>query len=535
MEPSCDLEIDVNGKEVFLVDKKILSSFSGKLGKLLSKAAAAAVTRPLRVIFHDLPGGAEAFELLARFCYSHGEVALVTPANACTLHCVAHFMGMAELSSPSSPSLISQTEKTLQGIPFWSWPEILGALKQCQEFLPAATSAGVLGKLLDSLAGRIASPLSAASPSDDSSPESSGFRFSCDTGCSASTKNSGSHHRLWWFEDLSCLNPSAMEKAAAAMVSRKMDHAAISRFLFYYLRVRVSAADATPPEKRKAMDAVVGLLFSLDRCSVTCKGLFGILHICSCLNPSKLCRIRLEKMIASHLDQATLDNLLVPSPPGVSSLYDVDLVLRLLRFFLAGCVSPPRLRRVGDLMDLYLAEVAPDSSLKAEKFASIATVLPDAARVNSDGVYRAVDIFLEVHAAALSEEQRARICGAVDCGKLSPASSRHLAGNSRFPARAAVRVFSGDQSKLKSLLSDGTRRRTSPAGGAPGAGEREQVVLYARKLEVSEEETEKLRVHLRGMQWRVAELEKLCRRLQGQMRKMTATGGRSRTLPRLCS
>ncbi|CAA6658356.1 unnamed protein product [Spirodela intermedia] len=509
MEPSCDLEIDVNGKEVFLVDKKILSSFSGKLGKLLSKAAAAAVTRPLRVIFHDLPGGAEAFELLARFCYSHGEVALVTPANACTLHCVAHFMGMAELSSPSSPSLISQTEKTLQGIPFWSWPEILGALKQCQEFLPAATSAGVLGKLLDSLAGRIASPLSAASPSDDSSPESSGFRFSCDTGCSASTKNSGSHHRLWWFEDLSCLNPSAMEKAAAAMVSRKMDHAAISRFLFYYLRVRVSAADATPPEKRKAMDAVVGLLFSLDRCSVTCKGLFGILHICSCLNPSKLCRIRLEKMIASHLDQATLDNLLVPSP---------------LVFFLAGCVSPPRLRRVGDLMDLYLAEVAPDSSLKAEKFASIATVLPDAARVNSDGVYRAVDIFLEVHAAALSEEQRARICGAVDCGKLSPASSRHLAGNSRFPARAAVRP-----SQRRYPAEDLAGRRRS------GGGEREQVVLYARKLEVSEEETEKLRVHLRGMQWRVAELEKLCRRLQGQMRKMTATGGRSRTLPRLCS
>lgn len=378
--------------------QKILSLFSGKLGKLLGKPAAAAA-RPLRVIFHDLPGGAEAFELLARFCYGHGGASLVTPANACALHCVAHFMEMAELSSPSSPSLISQTEKALRGIPFWSWAEILAALKQCQEFLPAATSAGVLGKLLDSLAGRIASSLSAASPSDDSSPESSGFRFSCDTGSSTSTKNSGSHHRLWWFEDLSCLNPSAMEKAAAAMVSRKMDHAAISRFLFYYLRVRVSAADATPPEKRKAMEAVVGLLFSLDRCSVTCKGLFGMLHLCSCLNPSKLCRIRLEKMIASRLDQATLDNLLVPSPPGVSGLYDVGLVLRLLRFFLVGGglgVSPPRLRRLGALMDLYLAEVAPDPSLKAEKFASIAAALPGAARDSSDGLYRAVDIFLEV-------------------------------------------------------------------------------------------------------------------------------------------
>ena len=44
-------------------------------------------------------------------------------------------------------------------------------------------------------------------------------------------------------------------------------------------------------------------------------------------------------------------------------------------------------------------------------------------------------------------------------------------------------------------------------------GEREQIVIYARKMEVfPAKDTEKMRAHLRGMQWKVAELEKICRR-----------------------
>jgi hypothetical protein len=51
-------------------------------------------------------------------------------------------------------------------------------------------------------------------------------------------------------------------------------------------------------------------------------------------------------------------------------------------------------------VDNYLAEVASDANLKPAKFCELALSLPDHARIYDDGVYRAVDIYLKVRAAA---------------------------------------------------------------------------------------------------------------------------------------
>uniref|UniRef100_A0A1D1XKG7 BTB/POZ domain-containing protein At3g22104 n=1 Tax=Anthurium amnicola TaxID=1678845 RepID=A0A1D1XKG7_9ARAE len=533
MEPGCDLEVDVNGEEVFLVNKRILSSFSNRLSKLINKPSVTATTTTLKVIFHDFPGGAEAFELVARFCYNYGKTQ-ITPTNTCLLHYAAHFMEMGEDDS-SGPNLIKQTEKAVEGIPYWSWSEILNALKQCQDFFPLAISTGILEKVLDSLVGRIVSSIN-TSPSN-SSPESSGFRFSCDTRSTISTKNS--YHRAWWFEDLTILTSDVLEKTVKMMISRKMDHNTISRFLFYYLKTRFS--NATSIEKSKVMEVVVDLLHSLDRSSVSCKALFGILRLSSCLNLTKCCRSRLESMIGFQLDQATLDNLLVPSPPGVSNLYDVNLVLRFLKSFLVNGrqTSITQLKRVGMLMDLYLAEVAPDSYLKPQKFVSLAMALPDSARDSFDGVYRAIDMYLEAH-AALSEEEKMKVCCAVNYAKISTESCKHLARNSKFPSRTAIQALISQQSKLRSLLQDMNNNKTPLSSPMleKEVKEGEQIILYAKKLGLPTE-NEKLKAHLQGMQWRVMELEKLCRKMQTQMAKIMktriSTPSGPRSLPRLCS
>jgi hypothetical protein len=52
--------------------------------------------------------------------------------------------------------------------------------------------------------------------------------------------------------------------------------------------------------------------------------------------------------------------------------------------------------KVSKLLDNYLAEVALDPNLFPSKFISLAELLPDHARIVSDGLYRAVDIFLKV-------------------------------------------------------------------------------------------------------------------------------------------
>lgn len=68
----------------------------------------------------------------------------------------------------------------------------------------------------------------------------------------------------------------------------------------------------------------------------------------------------------------------------------------------------------------------------------------------------------------------------------------------------------------------------------------QQVILYAKKLDLSME-NEKLKSQLQGMQWKVMELEKVCRKMQAQMEKALKTTrvavgpSGSKSLPRLCS
>ncbi|KAJ4949732.1 hypothetical protein NE237_002650 [Protea cynaroides] len=538
MQMCCDLEVDVNGQEIFMVDKKILSSFSGKLNKLFGKSIA--TSKNLKVIFHDLPGGAHGFELLARFCYSNGQTE-ITPCNISLLHCVAHFMEMTKEISVTD-NLIEQTEEFLEGITYWAWSELLVALKQCQDFVPAAISSGILQKCLDSLIARVAVSATNASPFT-SSPDSSGFRFSFDTRSTESLKNSYSRTN-WWFDDFASLNPTLIEKVLRAMVAHKFDHVILSRFLFYYQKS--SFSNATSIEKRKITEIVVELLFLLDHSSVSCRSLFEILRVALRFNVNKCCRNRLENMIGSQLHQATLDSLLIPSPPGTDYLYDVNLILRLLKSFLSNgdCwVSSTHLRKVASLMDLYIAEVAPDPCLKPSKFVALVTALPDSSRDLHDGIYRAMDLYLEVH-SKLSEEQKMKICCALNYEKLSSEALKHLGRNSKFPSRKALHALMSQHSKLKTLLGDNNILGDSPCSysekGIKGkeVENGEQHVLYAGKLDISME-NEKLEEHLRGMQWRVTELEKVCRKLQAQMEKMMksrlSSSSSPRSLPRMCS
>lgn len=535
---ACDLEVNVNGEETFFVKKEILCSHCGRLSKLFSKPSSSSVMETagtLKVVLHELPGGAEAFELITRFCYGNGGVRL-SPSNTCLLHCAAYFMEMAGGGASPTPSLIKETEKSLDGVSYWMWAEVMHSLKQCQNFFPIASSSGVLDKLLDSTVARIATPTD-TSPTG-SSPESAGFRFSFDTRSTLSGKIGG-HHRTWWFEDVAGLNLQIVERAVKTMISRKLDNASISKFLFYYHKI--SFANASPDDKKKATETVIDLLFSLDRTSVPCKSLFGILRVSSSSNVSKWSRSRLESMIGARIDHVVLDNLLVPAPRGMDSLYDVDIVLRFLKSFLdnGGRKAIDRLKKVGCLMDLYLTEVAPDSGLRPFKFVTLATALPDAARDSHDALYRAIDMYLEVH-SRLSEEEKMKICCAINYEKLSSESCKHLAQNSKFPSRTALQALVSQHSKLKNLLKDTNNVRPAPL--AKGKDSSEQIILYAKKLDLSME-NEKLRANLQGMQWKVMELEKVCRKMQIQMAKITkstkiSSGSHrssSRSLPKLCS
>ncbi|XWS12767.1 hypothetical protein CRYUN_Cryun37aG0118600 [Craigia yunnanensis] len=537
MQVGCDLEVDVNGEGVFMVDKRTLASFSGRFSKLFGNLMDD--TRNLKVVFHDFPGGAEGFELLARFCYNKGRTE-ITPANVVLLNCAAQFMEME--SDGPCPSLLNQTKRSLDGISFWTWSEILVALKECQDLLSASNSSVILDKVLDCVIGGLTPPI-VASPYTSSS-ENSSFQCSCDTRSSYSIRNNFSQIS-WWFEDLLFLNIDLIDKVIEMMICQHFDHATISKFLFCYQRSRFLSA--TPTEKCKVTEVIINLLSLLDRSSLSCKLLFDIFRVSSSLKISKHCKSILENLIGSQLDQATIDFLLVPSPHRKDYMYDVNLVLRLVNAFCnegSCCLSPMRLRKVASLVDSYLVEVAADSHLNPSKFAALVMLLPDSARKSHDRLFLAVDIYLEVH-GGLREAEKMRICSALNYAKLSTDALRHLARNSKlFPSRIAIQAFINQQSKLENLFEG--KKHLDTFSGSISADESlnekensDQTLLYAKRVNLPRKD-EQLDVQPQGMQCRVTELEKFCGIMQTPIgniprTRLSSLGSNARFLPKLCS
>lgn len=140
-----------------------------------------------------------------------------------------------------------------------------------------------------------------------------------------------------------------------------------------------------------------------------------------------------------------------------------------------------------------------------------------------------------------------KLCCALNLEKLSAEACVHLSQNKKFPSKSAVQALISQKLKLKSLLHgvDNTKSYTDLPCGVLQVGKKkekeeadEQVVLYAGKLGPSAD-NEDLRANLRGMQCRVLELEKICRKMQVQMTKIMKSkvpgNNHTRSLPRLCS
>ncbi|KAL1197510.1 BTB/POZ domain-containing protein [Cardamine amara subsp. amara] len=500
MEACSDLEVDINGEETIFLNKQIICAYSGTFRKLIGKSTCS--NGNFKVIFNDFPGGAESFELVSRFCYRSSEFT-VMPSNVVLLHCAAKFLEVTKV--------LEQTKKCMEEIRYWAWPELLLGLKQCQEVETSSEADSLAGRLMDALVEKLCltvevSPSSAASAC---SPDSSLFRFSCDSKSTESFKNS-SVRLTWWFDEVLVLSPGLVETFLKLMVSRKFDNLVISRFLFYYQKVKFCSVASN--EKRKILETIIDTLYVLDRSCVPYKSLFGVLRLALGLNISKSCMYKLELMIGHQLDQATLDNLLVPSPSKSSHLYYVNLVLRFANAFLDGERRGSQLKKVSSLIDQYIAEVAADPCLKPSKFMSLLTLIPDSARESHEEIYRAIDMYLEAH-TGLTNGEKLNLIRTLSYEKLSGKSRAHISRNAKFQA-----IETPDEQQQQ---------------------QQKQLILRVDKVEISGD-NEKLKEHIEGIQWRVMELERACLKMQNQMevikkRSKNSSRGSNRSLPKLCS
>ncbi|KAL2632385.1 hypothetical protein R1flu_017071 [Riccia fluitans] len=597
-QSSCNLEVVVNREDVFRLRMKPLISRCGLLAILVKEANA---MRPkdiepgksvLTVELDNFPGGAEAFELAVKFSYNEADIT-ITVSNVATLRCVAEFLQMTD--EYGKFNLLKKTESFLKHEVFWNWNDSLTVLKTCETFLAMAEKADIIQRCANALASRASlSPDSLSSPS-----------FSSDLGTSSSSNSSRSSSQspitgTWWFHDFSSLSVYLMERVVRALIKNGIDHKNLAKFLLHYVRSSIPALNfgaygvfgsthlspggsgrstvgeegevsqkQTVRVQRDVIETVVELLSCLQPKAASCRSLFSLLRVAVALSASKPCRKKLEKMIGVQLDKATLDNILVPAlPRRSSSLYDVDLIVRLAEYFLqdqaetlstmgsvnfdrrselemSACeeVSSPvrtALLRVGELIDKFLAEVAADSQLKPSRFRTLAEVLPDTARSSSDGLYRAVEIFLEAH-PNLTITEATGLCKVINLQKLGVEACKRVAQNTKFPASFILQVVLVHQNQLRSVM-DGCipkdlqdmkyckPSKESYSVGKDGRLNRQSLVVHLEcsNFEFMVRQNQELKSNLKKIHSRVSELESTYKRLRLEMGRLFKAKRRSK-------
>ncbi|WZY73024.1 hypothetical protein YC2023_005264 [Brassica napus] len=139
-------------------------------------------------------------------------------------------------------------------------------------------------QLMDALVEKLELSPSSAASACSPSPDSSLLRFSCDSKSTESFKN-GSSRIPWWFSEVLVLCPSLVAMFLKLMIARKFDNLTISRFLFYYQKVKLCSESCN--EKREILETIIHTLYVLDRSCVRHKSLFGVLRLALALNIKK--------------------------------------------------------------------------------------------------------------------------------------------------------------------------------------------------------------------------------------------------------
>ncbi|GLU19294.1 hypothetical protein SLE2022_355540 [Rubroshorea leprosula] len=551
-----DIVVEV-GEMSFHLHKFPLLSRSGVMERLISEASDKGEQK-CSINLPEIPGGAKTFELVAKFCY--GVKLELTASNVVYLRGAAEHLEMTE--EYVEGNLITQTETFLNQVVLRNWKDSLRALQTCDDILSYADEQHITQRCIESLAMKASiDPNLFGWPMVEhggpmQSPGGSVLWNGISTG--ARPKNTNSD---WWYEDASTLSLPLYKRLITLMESRGIRQEFIAGSLTFYakrylpgLNRRQGANDSStrpapvalgaPPSEgeQKLLLEEIDSLLPMQKGLVSTKFLSGLLRTAMILRSNPSCISNLEKRIGMQLDQATLEDLLMPNfSYSMETLYNVDCLQRILEHFLAmdqitggaspcsvddgqliGSPSLTPITMVAKLIDGYLAEVGPDVNLKLPKFQAVAASVPDYARPLDDGLYRAIDIYLKSH-PWLSESEREQLCRLMDCQKLSLEACTHAAQNERLPLRIVVQVLFFEQLQLRTSIAgcflvsdnlDGSRQLRSGFAGSNEGGWTTAV-----------RENQVLKVGMDNMRMRVSELEKECSNMRQEIEKLGQVKG----------
>ncbi|CAI0446065.1 unnamed protein product [Linum tenue] len=415
---SSDLTVEVGGS-TFALHKFPLVSRSGRIRKLLLECKD---SKTARISIPHIPGGAAAFEAAAKFCYGiHVDINL---SNVAMLRCASHFLEMTE--EFADKNLESRAESYLAHTVLTSIPNSIAVLHTCETLTPALSPeeiSNLVPRLISAIANNACKEQLASGllKLDHTYPS----KLAIPSSGPDTPPN-------WWGKSLAVLSLDFFHRVLTAVKSKGLKQDVISNILINYAHNSLQLVKGSllvvdfelQKRQRVIVETIVGLLPTQSRKSpVPMAFLSSLLKTAIAASAANSCRSDLERRIGLQLDQAILEDVLIPA--HAHTMYDTDSILRIFSFFLnlddddddddgnhhqfrgeegemiydfdsPGSPKQSSILKVSKLLDNYLAEVALDSNLLPTKFIALAELLPDHARIVSDGLYRAVDIFLKV-------------------------------------------------------------------------------------------------------------------------------------------
>ncbi|OWM87596.1 BTB/POZ domain-containing protein At5g03250-like [Punica granatum] len=545
----------------FHLHKFPLLSRSGALADLIGEASLKD-DQSCEIQLHDVPGGPKTFLLAAKFCY--GVKIELNTHNVVAIRCAAEYLQMTD--EYGEENLVSQTERFLDEI-FSSWADSIKALETCEEVILLAEELHIVSRCITSLAMK-----ASTDPSLFSWPVSGGASdVKSPVGAVVwnGIRTAGKSHAVtedWWYEDVSFLRLSLYKRLILAVGERGVSPERIAGSIMHYTKKHLPLmgrqsgfenGNSSMPgptlsesEQTVLLEEIVELL--PDRNMVTpTKFLLRLLRTSMILQVGQSCQDKLERRIGSQLDQALLEDILIPNVYySAETLYDIDCVQRILDHFMtayqdginpvSGCLevegqelgggshSLTPMTMVASLIDGYLAEVATDVNLKLQKFQALAAAIPDYARPLDDGIYRAVDIYLKAH-PWLTDSEREQICRLMNCQKLSMEACTHAAQNERLPLRVIVQVLFFEQLRLRTSIA-GWFFVSDNLEGQNQNPSRNSLALTRTGISCQGNNNINPLQNVQGlafddMKERVSELEKECLSMKQDLRKLVKTKG----------
>ncbi|WOG83760.1 hypothetical protein DCAR_0102938 [Daucus carota subsp. sativus] len=534
-----DLTVEV-GTTRFALHKFPLVSRSGRIRKLLLEAKD---TKICQLNLSGVPGGPEAFELASKFCY--GVNVEISLSNVAMLHCAAHFLEMTE--EFLEKNLAHRTDVYLKDMVLPSIANSIAVLHNCETLRPISEEINLISRIISSIANNASKEQLTSGLSKLDHNYSSKCMPKLDTEIPSD----------WWGKSLQMLSLDFFQRVVSAVKTKGLKQDMISRILIDYAHNSLQGLVTRDPQlvkgsvpslelqkkQRVIVEAIVSLLPSQSRKStVPMAFLSSLLKSAIAASASTSCRSDLERRIGLQLEQAILEDILVPAHSlgnNQGAIYDADSILRIFSIFLnldedddddnhmrdesemvygfdsPGSPKQSSILKVSKLLDNYLTEAALDSNLSPSKFIALAELLPDHARILDDGLYRAVDIFLKVH-PNLKDSERYRLCKTIDCQKLSQEACSHAAQNERLPVQMAVQVLYFEQIRLRNAMNGGHNNQFffgSISGGQhfpqrSGSGAGSGCISPRDNYASVRRENRELKLEVARMRMRLTDLEK---------------------------